>query len=284
MTQTFEALGVSPDLVARLGEHGITTPFPIQEMTIRDGLAGRDVCGKAKTGSGKTLAFGLPLVERVGAASPHLPTGLVLVPTRELANQVGEVLEPLAEVRGRSLQTVYGGVGFEAQRDALRKGVDILVATPGRLIDLIEHRDVRLDAVEVLVLDEADRMLDMGFSPQVQKILYRITNPHQTMLFSATLDGAIARLVSRYLRDPVAHEVAGACVRRCEELGIELHELTDEQFAAIDTSLTPAVREVLTVEGSVSARTGRGGTAPVRVSEQLAELRDRIAAERAWLS
>jgi superfamily II DNA/RNA helicase len=206
---TFEALGVSPDLVARLRDDGILTPFPIQEMTIRDGLAGRDVCGKAKTGSGKTLAFGLPLVDRVAAAAPHLPTGLVLVPTRELANQVGEVLGPLAKVRGRSVQTVYGGVGFEAQRDALRKGVDILVATPGRLIDLIEHRDVRLDAVEVLVLDEADRMLDMGFSPQVQKILYRITKPHQTMLFSATLDGAIARIVSRYLHDPVSHEVAG---------------------------------------------------------------------------
>ena len=209
MTQSFEALGVSPDLVARLREDGILTPFPIQEMTIRDGLAGRDVCGKAKTGSGKTLAFGLPLVDRVAAASPHQPTGLVLVPTRELANQVGEVLGPLAAVRGRSVQTVYGGVGFEAQRDALRKGVDILVATPGRLIDLIEHRDVQLDAVEVLVLDEADRMLDMGFSPQVQKILYRITKPHQTMLFSATLDGAIARIVNRYLHDPVSHEVAG---------------------------------------------------------------------------
>jgi superfamily II DNA/RNA helicase len=209
VTQSFEALGVSPDLVARLREDGILTPFPIQEMTIRDGLAGRDVCGKAKTGSGKTLAFGLPLVDRVAAASPHQPTGLVLVPTRELANQVGEVLGPLAAVRGRSVQTVYGGVGFEAQRDALRKGVDILVATPGRLIDLIEHRDVQLDAVEVLVLDEADRMLDMGFSPQVQKILYRITKPHQTMLFSATLDGAIARIVNRYLHDPVSHEVAG---------------------------------------------------------------------------
>jgi superfamily II DNA/RNA helicase len=209
VTQTFEALGVSPDLVARLRDDGILSPFPIQEMTVRDGLAGRDVCGKAKTGSGKTLAFGLPLVERVVAASPHQPTGLVLVPTRELANQVGEVLGPLAAVRGRTVQTVYGGVGFEAQRDALRGGVDILVYTPCRLIDLIEHRDVQLDSVEVLVLDEADRMLDMGFSPQVQKILYRITKPHQTMLFSATLDGAIARLVSRYLRDPVAHEVAG---------------------------------------------------------------------------
>ena len=235
MTQTtFEALGVSPDLVARLREDGILSPFPIQEMTVRDGLAGRDVCGKAKTGSGKTLAFGLPLVERVGAAEPHLPTGLVLVPTRELANQVGEVLGPLAQVRGRSVQTVYGGVGFEAQRDALRNGVDILVATPGRLIDLIEHRDVRLDAVEVLVLDEADRMLDMGFSPQVQKILYRITKPHQTMLFSATLDGAIGRLVHRYLHDPVSHEVAGdePTVDEMEHRFFFVHQLDKVKVAA----------------------------------------------------
>jgi len=207
VTVSFEALGVSPDLVARLHADGIDAPFAIQELTIRDGLAGRDVCGKAKTGSGKTLAFGLPLVERVSKAEPHRPTGLVLVPTRELAGQVSEVIATLAAVRGRTVQTVYGGVGFEPQRDALKRGVDILVATPGRLIDLIEHRDVLLDAVEVLVLDEADRMLDMGFSPQVQKILYRITAPHQTMLFSATLDGAIRRIVDRYLNDPVSHEV-----------------------------------------------------------------------------
>jgi superfamily II DNA/RNA helicase len=234
VTPTFEALGVSPDLVARLRDDGILSPFPIQALTIRDGLAGRDVCGKAKTGSGKTLAFGLPLVERVGAAEPHLPTGLVLVPTRELANQVGEVLGPLAKVRGKTVQTVYGGVGFEAQRDALRRGVDILVATPGRLIDLIEHRDVRLDAVEVLVLDEADRMLDMGFSPQVQKILYRITKPHQTMLFSATLDGAIRRLVDRYLRDPIAHEVESdePTVDEMEHRFFFVHQLDKVKVAA----------------------------------------------------
>jgi len=234
VTATFEALGVSPDLVARLHDDGILAPFPIQALTIRDGLAGRDVCGKAKTGSGKTLAFGLPLVERVSAAGPHLPTGLVLVPTRELANQVGEVLGPLAKVRGRTVQTVYGGVGFEAQRDALRGGVDILVATPGRLIDLIEHRDVRLDAVEVLVLDEADRMLDMGFSPQVQKILYRITKPHQTMLFSATLDGAIRRLVDRYLRDPIAHEVESdePTVDEMEHRFFFVHQLDKVKVAA----------------------------------------------------
>ena len=234
MTATFEALGVSPRLVARLAADGIESPFPIQELTIRDGLAGRDVCGKAKTGSGKTLAFGLPLVERVSKAEPHRPTGLVLVPTRELANQVSDVIEKLAAAVDRTVQTVYGGVGFDPQRDALRKGVDILVATPGRLIDLIEHRDVQLDAIEVLVLDEADRMLDMGFSPQVQKILYRITRPHQTMLFSATLDGAIKRIVDRYLADPVAHEVESdePTVDQMEHRFFYVHQLDTIKVAA----------------------------------------------------
>jgi superfamily II DNA/RNA helicase len=234
VTASFEALGVSPDLVARLAADGIDAPFPIQELTIRDGLAGRDVCGKAKTGSGKTLAFGLPLVERVGKAQPHQPTGLVLVPTRELANQVSEVLTPLAEVVGRSVQTVYGGVGFEPQREALQRGVDILVATPGRLIDLMEHRDVQFDKIEVLVLDEADRMLDMGFSPQVQKILYKITGPHQTMLFSATLDGAIGRIVNRYLADPVLHEVESdePTVDQMEHRFFYVHQLDKVKVAA----------------------------------------------------
>jgi len=234
VTASFEALGVSPDLIARLAADGIDAPFAIQELTIRDGLAGRDVCGKAKTGSGKTLAFGLPLVERVGKAEPHKPTGLVLVPTRELANQVSTVLTPLAEVMGRSVQTVYGGVGFEPQREALQRGVDILVATPGRLIDLMEHRDVHFDKVEVLVLDEADRMLDMGFSPQVQKILYKITGPHQTMLFSATLDGAIARIVNRYLADPVMHEVASdePTVDQMEHRFFYVHQLDKVKVAA----------------------------------------------------
>jgi len=234
VTASFEALGVSPDLVARLAADGIDAPFAIQELTIRDGLAGRDVCGKAKTGSGKTLAFGLPIVERVSKAEPHRPTGLVLVPTRELANQVSEVIAPLAKVMGRSVQTVYGGVGFDPQREALRKGVDILVATPGRLIDLIEHKDVMLDKIEVLVLDEADRMLDMGFSPQVQKILYRITAPHQTMLFSATLDGAIRRIVDRYLNDPVSHEVESAevTVDEMEHRFFYVHQLDKIKVAA----------------------------------------------------
>ena len=234
VTASFEALGVSPDLIARLADDGIDAPFAIQELTIRDGLAGRDVCGKAKTGSGKTLAFGLPLVQRVSKAEPHKPTGLVLVPTRELANQVSEVLTPLAKVKGRTVQTVYGGVGFEPQREALQRGVDILVATPGRLIDLMEHRDVHFDKIEVLVLDEADRMLDMGFSPQVQKILYKVTGPHQTMLFSATLDGAIARIVNRYLADPVSHEVESdePTVDQMEHRFFYVHQLDKVKVAA----------------------------------------------------
>jgi superfamily II DNA/RNA helicase len=234
VTSSFEALGVSSDLVARLKADGIESPFPIQALTVADGLAGRDVCGKAKTGSGKTLAFGIPLVERVGKAQAHRPTGLVLVPTRELANQVGDVLAGLATVRGRTVQTVYGGVGFEPQRDALRAGVDVLVATPGRLIDLLEHKDVALDDVEVLVLDEADRMLDMGFSPQVQKILHRITGKHQTMLFSATLDGAIRRIVDRYLHEPVAHEVASdePTVDEMEHRFLFVHQLDKVKVCA----------------------------------------------------
>lgn len=207
MSTTFEALGVSPDLVAALQHDGIETPFPIQALTVADGLAGRDICGKAKTGSGKTLAFGLPLLERVSSAEPGRPTGLVLVPTRELANQVCEVMVPLAKSVGRSVQAVYGGVGFEPQIAALERGVDVIVGTPGRLIDLAERREISFAAIEVLVLDEADRMADMGFMPQVQKILYRIESEHQTMLFSATLDGAVKRLVARYMHDPVYHEV-----------------------------------------------------------------------------
>jgi superfamily II DNA/RNA helicase len=177
-------------------------------MTIADALAGRDVLGKAKTGSGKTLAFGIPLVECISPAKPGRPHALVLVPTRELANQVTEVLEPLARRRGHGAVAVYGGVSMDRQINALRAGVEVVVGTPGRLIDLMERGEVEVDGVEVLVLDEADRMLDMGFMPQVQKILYRITSEHQTMLFSATLDGGVNQIARRYMRDPVLHEVA----------------------------------------------------------------------------
>src|SRR5256885_831244 len=166
MTTTFESLGLSPDLVEALSAAGITHPFPIQSLTIADALAGRDVCGKAKTGSGKTLAFGLPLLSRTEHSEPRHPRSLVLVPTRELAAQVSGVLEPLGESLGVRVGTVYGGVPIERHVKLLRRGVDVLIATPGRLIDLGDRGDVSVADVEIMVLDEADRMADMGFMPQ----------------------------------------------------------------------------------------------------------------------
>jgi superfamily II DNA/RNA helicase len=215
--KTFAELGVAPELVAVLSQQGITTAFPIQAMTINDALAGRDVCGKAKTGSGKTLGFGLPLLQRVAASAelvraeggPARPRALVLLPTRELAVQVHEVLEPLGAALGLHVNAVYGGADIERQVKSLRKGCDVIIATPGRLIDLGDRGEVNVESLDVLVLDEADRMADMGFMPQVEWVLRRIAeHPHQTLLFSATLDGAIDRLVKRYLTDPVFHEVA----------------------------------------------------------------------------
>jgi len=220
LTLSFDALGVSPELVATLSRLGITEPFPIQALAIADALAGRDVCGKAKTGSGKTLAFGLPLLQRIAGASaragalagspqsePRRPGGLVLVPTRELARQVADVLAPLAQPLGCRLAVCYGGTGMDAQIKALHKGVDVVVATPGRLIDLLQRGEISLAAVETVVLDEADRMADMGFLPQVEWVLRHLTMAHQTMLFSATLDGDIDYLVRNHLTDPVRHEV-----------------------------------------------------------------------------
>ncbi|MBK5288560.1 MAG: DEAD/DEAH box helicase [Acidimicrobiia bacterium] len=207
MTSTFADLGVSAPLADALAAQGINEPFAIQALTIADALAGRDVLGKAKTGSGKTLAFGLPLLDRVEPAAPREPHGLVLVPTRELANQVREVLEPLGKTLGLTVAAFYGGIGMDPQVEALQRGLDVLIGTPGRLIDLMERGELSFAAVKVLVLDEADRMADMGFLPQVQKILHRVKGVHQTMLFSATLDRGIDRLVDRYLTDPVSHEV-----------------------------------------------------------------------------
>ncbi len=215
--KTFAELGVADALVAVLAAQGIVNAFPIQAMTIHDALAGRDVCGKAKTGSGKTLGFGLPMLQRVAADTayvakadgPARPRGLVLLPTRELAVQVHEVLEPLGAALGLHVNAVYGGADIEKQIKSLRRGCDVIIATPGRLIDLGDRGELNVEGLDVLVLDEADRMADMGFMPQVEWVLRRIAErPHQTLLFSATLDGAIDRLVKRYLTDPVFHEVA----------------------------------------------------------------------------
>ncbi len=204
---TFEELGVARDLVAALNERGITSPFPVQVLTIPDALAGRDVCGKAKTGSGKTLAFGLPLLMGTTTAKKRRPVSIVLVPTRELANQVADELAPLAEARGLWITAIYGGVSMSRQINALRSGVDLIVATPGRLNDLLERGEMSVADVRFVVLDEADQMADMGFLPQVERILKQIDGNPQTLLFSATLDGAVGELVRKYQHNPVTHEV-----------------------------------------------------------------------------
>ena len=206
MSTTFAQLGLPEPLVRALAKTGVIEPFPVQAATIPDALAGRDVSGKAPTGSGKTLAFGLPLIARVDRANQHRPRALILAPTRELAEQIKQELAPLANASGRHVFAVYGGVGYGPQKGALRKGVDILVATPGRLEDLIEQGSVHLSQVDIVVVDEADRMADMGFLPAVRRILDRTSRQRQTMLFSATLDGDIAVLSRDYQRDPVRHE------------------------------------------------------------------------------
>jgi superfamily II DNA/RNA helicase len=212
MTITFADLGVPEPLVAALAAGGIHAPFAVQLLTIKDGMAGRDVCGKAKTGAGKTLAFGLPVLALTPKAVPNRPHSLIMVPTRELALQVTEVLEPLGKAVDRKVIAVYGGAKVEKQTDAIDKGVDIIVATPGRLIDLVDRKAVSLADITMVVLDEADRMVDMGFLPQVEWLLRHIEGEHQTLLFSATLDGAIDHVVRTYLRDPVKHEVASETI------------------------------------------------------------------------
>jgi superfamily II DNA/RNA helicase len=199
----FAALGVPPNVDAGLAAAGFAAPFAIQTEAIPVAMRGVDVCGRARTGSGKTLAFGVPMLARTEKyASPRAPRGLVLVPTRELALQVAEVLQPIGAACDRVILPVYGGASRDDQIDALEKGVDIIVATPLRLIDLMKAEEVRLDDVQVVVLDEADRMADEGFTPQVEWVLRHVTGDHQTMLFSATLDGQVGNLVRRYMKSP----------------------------------------------------------------------------------
>jgi superfamily II DNA/RNA helicase len=201
---TFAALGVSAELVEALAERGITEPFQIQTRAIPPALAGTDLLAKSPTGSGKTLAFAAPLVERIPRDDAR-PAALVLVPTRELALQVTEELESLASARRLSVAAVYGGVPIRPQANAARDA-HVVVATPGRLQDLVDRRLIALDAVEILVLDEADRMLDMGFKPQVDRIVKRLPRERQTMFFSATLDGEVGELARAYTQSPARIE------------------------------------------------------------------------------
>ena len=233
-------------LTAALAARGITSPRPIQARTVPDALAGRDVLGRAETGSGKTLAFGLPLLVRTATGSgrrqARRPRGLVLVPTRELADQVHDELVPLAAILGVRLLAVYGGVSLGRQVERLRRGVDIIVATPGRLLDLLGQGACSLDAVAVAVVDEADHMADMGFLPAVTSLLDRVPPGGQRLLFSATLDGQVDTLIRRYLTDPVRHTVAptAAAVAR-----------TDHQIRAV------AATDKVAVAAELAGRPGR---------------------------
>ena len=209
MSLLFADLGIPAHLVAALAEDGLTEAFPIQEACIPEALEGRDICGRAKTGSGKTLAFGIPLMARIGRGEPHKPTGLILVPTRELAKQVQNELVSLGKATKHYILSVYGGVPYSGQVNSLRRGAALIVACPGRLLDLVERGDVRLDAVSVVVVDEADRMADMGFLPEVTKLLDMMPNDRQTMLFSATLDGEVDSLIRRFQNNPAKHDLVG---------------------------------------------------------------------------
>jgi superfamily II DNA/RNA helicase len=240
--EAFADLAMPPALLAALGREGVTEPFPIQAATLPNSLAGRDVLGRGRTGSGKTLAFGLALLARTAGrrAEPRQPLALVLVPTRELAQQVTDALTPYSRAVGLRSATVVGGMSIGKQAGALRAGAEVLVATPGRLKDLIDRGDCRLDDVEITVLDEADQMTDMGFMPQVTALLDQVRPDGQRLLFSATLDRNVDRLVKRYLTDPVVHSVdpsAGA-VTTMEHHVLHVHDTdkhrTTTEIAARD--------------------------------------------------
>jgi superfamily II DNA/RNA helicase len=212
--ETFAGLGVSEAVVNELAERGIAAPFAVQKLVIPDVLAGHDVLAQSPTGSGKTLAFGIPLVERLRDTDPR-PSALVLAPTRELAIQIVEDVRPIAHARALAIAAVYGGAGI-AKQARLAARAHVLVATPGRLLDLIERREVSLERVRMLVLDEADRMLDMGFRPAVERIVRMTAKQRQTLLFSATLEGEVGRIAKAYTQDPRRHQHSHSAERKAD--------------------------------------------------------------------
>jgi ATP-dependent RNA helicase RhlE len=251
MTSTFSGLGVSRPVIETLGARGIDAPFPVQSLVLGDAMAGRDVLGRSNTGSGKTLAFALPIVERVRQGDAA-PAALVLVPTRELAQQVADEFADIATVKGLRVGVAYGGTNVREQSRGLGRA-HVLIATPGRLQDIAERGLVRLERVRILILDEADRMLDMGFQPQVDRIVRLIPKDRQTMFFSATLDGAVGNLARAYTRDAVRHEV--------ESVG-ETVEGVEHRFVQVSVhSKVEALIELLEHEGELTlvfVRTKRG--------------------------
>jgi superfamily II DNA/RNA helicase len=231
----FSELGVSPEVIAVLAGRGVVDPFPIQSLVIPDALGDRDVLAKSRTGSGKTIAFGIPIVERLRPSSPR-PSAVVLTPTRELALQVTEELEALGRGRKLRVAPVYGGVDLRSQARRAERA-HILIATPGRLEDLANRKLLDLSRISILVLDEADRMLDMGFLPQVNQIVRRLPSKRQTMFFSATLDGEAGRLARLYTTQPVRHEVVGKAQTVDEVAHRFLPVTTDTKVAVLAAEL-----------------------------------------------
>ncbi len=261
----FTLLGLPKPLVNGLSRQGIDSPFPIQRATIPDILAGNDVLGRGQTGSGKTLAFGLPMMARIagGKARPGRPLAVILVPTRELAMQVTDALEPLGRGLSLRMKTVVGGMSMGRQIEALRRGVEVVVATPGRLTDLMQQGECTLDEVQVTILDEADHMCDLGFFPVVSAILQQTPADSQRLLFSATLDGDVDKLVRRFLTDPITHSMAPAAssVDTMEHHVLEVHR--DDKF--------PVTAEIANREGRtiIFVRTQHGVD---RLCKQLAQV------------
>ena len=251
-SQSFADLGVSNVVAAALTARGITDPFPVQRLVVRDVLDGHDVLCKSPTGSGKTLAFGVPMVDRIEANGPK-QVALILAPTRELASQIVEEMRDVAHARALSLAAVYGGVGFEKQSKAARRA-HIIVATPGRLEDLIARRVISLERVGILVLDEADRMLDMGFRPVVDRIVKQMPRQRQTLFFSATLDGEVGRLANAYTRDARRHEQAAPAESRAD---VE-HRFVAVQHEAKLQTLVGELRKKGSARTLVFVRTKRG--------------------------
>ncbi len=262
---SFAALGVAPALIDRLATLGIDAPFPIQEATLPDAIAGRDILGRGQTGSGKTLAFGLALLTRLASrrAAPGAPLALVLVPTRELAMQVDDTIKDLAPAVGLRTRLIAGGMPYAKQLQALERGVPILVATPGRLIDLMERGAVDLSATEVVVLDEADQMADMGFLPVVRRILDETKPRGQRLLFSATLDKGVNALVKDYLRNPAEHSIGP----------VHDHVTTMDHHVLI---MHPADKGTITAQ--IAAREGRT-IFFVRTQRGADKLAERLAAQ-----
>ena len=245
-TMSFKSLGVHPALIDALASEGKTAPFPIQKATLPEAISGRDVLGRGQTGSGKTLAFGLAMMTRLAGrqAHPHRPLGLILAPTRELAVQISEVVAPLARTVQLNSQVIAGGMPYARQIQALKRGVPIVVATPGRLMDLLDKRHIELEDVEITVLDEADQMADMGFLPSVKEILEQTKPNGQRLLFSATLDRDVDSLVKRFLKNPVTHSLEN---EKSTEGNMEHHVLIMDQAHKDVIATQIAAREGRTI-------------------------------------